>query len=168
VHPISADMQGRRTFLLPLDGSRHSDAAFRWADIMYPKTDEFVVFHGHYESAVPIPFVPIAMPEVGEVAPPVTTTGKPGEQPLWQQVLDKYKNMCSESRRHCRFLHEPYDSTSDLSRRIVDSAREVNANSIVMGHRGLGGLQRLLVGSTTNAVVNISDVTVTVVKAPER
>jgi nucleotide-binding universal stress UspA family protein len=51
---------------------------------------------------------------------------------------------------------------------ILAQARDSNADVIVMGMRGVGGAQRLLLGSTSEEVVGGSTVPVLVVPPPDR
>ncbi len=50
--------------------------------------------------------------------------------------------------------------------RIVEAAEKVGASQIVMGCRGLTGMPRLMVGSQTERVLQLSPIPVTAVKAP--
>ena len=50
------------------------------------------------------------------------------------------------------------------AREIVDDAREVDANVIVMGSRGRGDMAGLLLGSTAHKVIHLSDRPVLVVR----
>lgn len=52
----------------------------------------------------------------------------------------------------------------DPAQLIVESAKRWNCNQIVMGHRGLGGIQGLLLGSVTARVLHLAHVPVTVVR----
>jgi len=52
----------------------------------------------------------------------------------------------------------------DPSEQIMTYADEVKADLIVVGHRGLGGFKRLLLGSTSSEVVKYSNQSVLVVK----
>lgn len=50
--------------------------------------------------------------------------------------------------------------------RIVEAAEKLGASQIVMGCRGLTGLPRLMLGSQTQRVLQLSQIPVTAVKAP--
>jgi len=52
--------------------------------------------------------------------------------------------------------------------RIIEVADEIGAGLIVVGSRGLTGLDSILVGSVAERVVQISRIPVTVVKSPPR
>jgi nucleotide-binding universal stress UspA family protein len=52
----------------------------------------------------------------------------------------------------------------DPARAIVQAARDANCDAIVMGTRGAGALESLLIGSVAYKVLHIADVPVTLVK----
>lgn len=52
--------------------------------------------------------------------------------------------------------------------KIVDHARECNADIIVMGMRGIGGAAKLFLGSTSEDVLKRADVPVLIVPPPNR
>ena len=56
----------------------------------------------------------------------------------------------------------------EAAKEILAQAEDSNADVIVMGMRGVGGAQKLLLGSTSQAVVARSRVPVLVVPPPER
>lgn len=53
---------------------------------------------------------------------------------------------------------------NDAPEAIVAHARSEGCDAIVMGTRGLGALQTMLLGSTTLKVIHLADVPVTVIK----
>jgi nucleotide-binding universal stress UspA family protein len=55
----------------------------------------------------------------------------------------------------------------DAAAEVLDLARRVRADHIVIGSRGLGSVGGLLLGSVSRKVVRQASVPVTVVKAPE-
>jgi len=152
---------GERSYLIPVDGSVHSDNSFKWADKNFPKNDRFVIMHGHFQASyMPMPFTPLPSPPLLNVEP------KEEKEKLehWHKIIDKYQKMCQEAKRTCDFVSIPFRNTTDLSRKIIDTAHDCHATAIVMGPRGISGVQRFFLGSTTNAVLSDSDITVAVVK----
>ncbi len=58
---------------------------------------------------------------------------------------------------------KPYVATGEPAKEIVRLAKDLGANLIVIGSRGLGGVRGALVGSVSRAVMTHSTVPVTVV-----
>jgi nucleotide-binding universal stress UspA family protein len=51
-----------------------------------------------------------------------------------------------------------------VAKTIADVAREEGVGQIVMGTRGLGGVQGLLLGSVATQVIHLAEVPVTLIK----
>lgn len=54
-----------------------------------------------------------------------------------------------------------------IAETILSQADEINADAIVLGSRGLGGVGSLLIGSTSHAVIQSADRTVVTVPSPK-
>ena len=54
--------------------------------------------------------------------------------------------------------------TGQVAKTIAEVAREEGVNQIVMGTRGLGGIQGLLLGSVATQVIHLAEVPVTLIK----
>lgn len=59
---------------------------------------------------------------------------------------------------------KPVLLTGDPAEEIITYARQINAYLIIVGTRGLGRLQRLMLGSVAQALVTNSDIPVVVAK----
>jgi nucleotide-binding universal stress UspA family protein len=114
------------------------------------------VAHGTGASVVAIHvFEPLAL--LGHVEPPVDFAAKEAEvrsvlQDTWCAPLAA-AGVTFESR-----VVEGTPATA-----LVDTAREVNADLIVMGARGLSRVKELLLGSTSTKVLHHAHIPVTVV-----
>jgi nucleotide-binding universal stress UspA family protein len=52
----------------------------------------------------------------------------------------------------------------DATSNIIDFSKKGNYDTIIMGRRGMGQFKQLVLGSTSNKVLNHSDCTVVIVK----
>lgn len=67
-------------------------------------------------------------------------------------------------RKYCDLHPEHLIEEGNVAKCIVDAARALGAETLVMGSRGLGGLDGLLLGSVTHKVLNHAPCTVIVVR----
>jgi len=68
--------------------------------------------------------------------------------------------------RKCSFIPAEYGSVTELTEQICKAAEKTNADTIVMGNRGLSGIPKLLLGSVSASVLNECTCTTTIVKLP--
>jgi len=61
-------------------------------------------------------------------------------------------------------VHEARMAVGEIAQTIVGTAREVGAEQIVMGSRGMSALPSLVLGSNATRVIHLAQVPVTVVK----
>ncbi len=59
---------------------------------------------------------------------------------------------------------KPLARAGQVAKTVVEVAREQGVDQIVMGTRGLGGIQGLLLGSVATQVIHLADVPVTLIK----
>ncbi len=59
---------------------------------------------------------------------------------------------------------KPMAKTGQVAKTIVEVAGEEGVDQIIMGTRGLGGVQGLLLGSVATQVIHLADVPVTLLK----
>jgi nucleotide-binding universal stress UspA family protein len=89
--------------------------------------------------------------------------------PLMQEVHERAKGVITELEHHRIAEEQEVHLTSQIiagnpKREIVELAKKLDTDLIVMGATGLGALSLLLVGSTTAYVVNQAPCNVMVVK----
>lgn len=89
--------------------------------------------------------------------------------PLMQEVHERAKGIITELEHHRIAEEQEVHLTSQIiagnpKREIVELAKKLDTDLIVMGATGLGALSLLLVGSTTAYVVNQAPCNVMVVK----
>jgi nucleotide-binding universal stress UspA family protein len=136
------------SILIAVDGSKHSDAAFDVAtDIAQKYGSQLLVLHVFQGGTGP------------------GTLVSPGYEDdmrsIGQQILNSYEAKVKERdlQNVTMLLQE-----GDASQRIIETAREVKCGLILIGSRGRGSFQELLLGSVSHKVTNHADCPVLVVK----
>jgi nucleotide-binding universal stress UspA family protein len=162
-----------KTILVPTDGSEHAKkAVVLAADIANKYASRMVVLH--ILSADPLPEGLVRMAEAEHITPPrseppiaATPEGKFPTSTLFGQKDDKpeirrfaAEHLLSEAEKiakdkgvkdvHCVI------EDGDPVKEILRHAEEDTTNLIVMGSRGLGDLQGLLMGSVSHKVCQLS------------
>ena len=146
--------------LLAVDGSVCSDAAVKeLAKRPWPSQSEVKVITV-VETPVPVGMEPWAMsPDYFEN---VERTLRQAAQAVLDSTLLKLKTTTD---KELKFSSEIIPGSP--AQVIVDEAESWGAHSIVMGSRGLGIWNRLLLGSVSNAVVHHAKCSVEVVRTPQ-
>ncbi|KAL6853673.1 hypothetical protein ACP4OV_019702 [Aristida adscensionis] len=148
-----------------MDFSPSSKKALRWAtDNLARKGDTLVLLHirhhGRDEAKNALwartgsPLIPLE--ELMD--PPVRQRYDMPEDPEVYETLSdaaRQKEMCVVVKMYW----------GDPREKVCDAVGELNLESLVMGSRGLGQIQRILLGSVTNYVLSNASCPVTVVKS---
>jgi nucleotide-binding universal stress UspA family protein len=101
--------------------------------------------------------VHVPVPAGGKgIAPPVTEVEQPHGAEHLAQAAAATANAAGIDTK-------PYVATGDAAKEIVRLAKDLDANLIIMGSRGFGGVRGVLVGSVSRSVMTHSTVPVTVV-----
>lgn len=142
--------------LCPVDFSRSSEHALRYALAFASSYGaELVLLH---VVEIPVPAFP-AVPGVPEIPPHVTVDVEARAAKELAGLLERtqceYANTRSELVTGRPFL------------KIIDVARDVNVDLIVMGTHGRSGLAHMLIGSVAERVVRKAPCPVLTVKHPE-
>ncbi|GJM92559.1 hypothetical protein PR202_ga09039 [Eleusine coracana subsp. coracana] len=148
-----------------MDFSPSSKKALRWAvDNLLRKGDTLVLLHirhhGREEaknvlwSHTGSPLIPLE--ELME--PPVRQRYDMPEDP---EVFDMLSNV-SRQKELCVVVKMYW---GDPREKVCDAVGELHLEALVMGSRGLGQIQRILLGSVTNYVLSNATCPVTVVKS---
>ena len=148
--PIRPRLQGA-TAVVGVDFSEASVAATRLArDLLEAAEGSLVLVH-------------TALPSGGEQVPP--------DKKTWQHLLREQSRRESEEKLQAfATIHAPGARTTqrltpDLpSVDLCTAARELEADLLVVGTRGLGALRQMLVGSTTERCLRLSSIPVLVTK----
>ncbi len=139
------DMQAFKTILCPVDFSEFSQRAIRYAAAFAQQNHARLIVYHCVPSAMALSGFPEGIPV--------------GWQDWNSRVTDQMENVLSL----CKLYNIDVSSkieTGDASSGILNTAKEVDADLIVMGTHGLSGYEAILMGSVTNKVVHKSTVPV--------
>lgn len=150
-------MHNYKTILVAIDFSQHSGQALQRAKQMAQIYDaELSVIH-----VTEIPTYP--------VLEDIAITGMPG---IWDDELGDKLYKAAQKRLEDLAKQEGIESSfcqviSGIPRvEVIAKAQQINADLIVIGRRGISGLQRLI-GSTADAILHEADCDVLAVKIEE-
>jgi nucleotide-binding universal stress UspA family protein len=148
--------------LVPIDGSEPADKALNLAlDLGEKYRAEIEILN-----VIPpftVPMTPYPMTAVGTAIPPKWAKN------YYKEAKSHSEEMLSEALKGAQDVGKGLKITSKLGEGrpanvIIAEAEEGKFDLIVMGSRGLGGLEELLLGSVSHQVINESKVPVLIVK----
>lgn len=158
-----------KNILVPVDGSKHADKAVRLAGDLAAKygarvTLLHVLLHGRLPDDIRKLSDKPGRPEPGmAVGAGYVEPSEPIE--VLEDIGDKLLARAEEAAKGEGATHIDRIKTGGVAaEEILDNADKVNADMIVMGSRGLGGLKGLLAGSVSYKVQNLAKCTVITVK----
>ncbi|KAI8912366.1 hypothetical protein DFJ77DRAFT_468113 [Powellomyces hirtus] len=148
-----------RIIALALDQSDNSAYAFDWAlaNLINPQTDQVVLLNVRDVVSVPASF--------GLMYMDVTDWIDETEREYMiasHQLLKKYGGQVVRTGAKCRAIALRGDPRDE----ILHKVKEIEANMLVIGSRGMGTLKRTFLGSTSDYCVHHSPVPVVVVRRP--
>ncbi len=144
--------------LVCTDGSKHSLKALEKAAILagVPELEEVAIIHV-YDSAQDKPPLFITSDKQGELVNKIFEEVREERQKILDDAAEYFRRKNIEPRTILADGHPAHT--------IVTVAREQGFDTIVIGSRGYGGLEKILLGSVSNAVVQeAKNCTVIVVK----
>ena len=141
------------SILVPVDGSDNSDRALEFA----------LEIGKRFESDVEILHVASKPVDVFNTTPDTL------EEEHFKRIVLNKQEMLKEALRHASALAPHLTVTTKLlegnpANQILAEADEGNYDLIIMGSRGLGNIQGLLLGSVSRIIINRANVPVTIVK----
>jgi len=139
--------------VIAVDESQNAEKAFEFADKNLPKEDKFIIFHGrpHWAS---IPF-------------PGNSRTKE-EKEKFEGIMNKYEGKCKETNRSCEFVNMWIRSPSEISYWINATVKTSNAKSVIVGERGISGIERVMLGSVSHAILHQSHIPVIIAKSERK
>ncbi|CAH3167550.1 unnamed protein product [Porites evermanni] len=158
---MTEEKQGKkRTVLVAVDGSEHSERAFDWyTKNFYKKDDEILVFHSHEHPSMPAAPYPYGFDFSEGFKQHLAESEKKA-----RDLLESYYKKCQERSVKCRLIKE----TGSPGEAVCKVAKERGVDHVVMGSRGLGTINRALVGSVSDYCLHHAHVPVSVVPPPNR
>ena len=142
--------------LVAVDGSEHAAKATDTGIALARKFDAALIFlsvYKHY-SRLESTHSLVRAREVPE----------PPDETLGALAKDTAERAAAYAREHGVAQVEAYSKRGPIARTIVDVARERRADVVVMGRRGLGDIEGLLLGSVSHKVCSLADCTCITVK----
>jgi nucleotide-binding universal stress UspA family protein len=142
-----------QSILVPVDGSDNSNRALEFA----------IEIGKRFEAEIEILHVASKPVDV------FNTTPDEIEEEHFNRLVDNKQSMLKEALRYASALAPHLEVTVKLQKgntanKILAEADEGNFDLIVMGSRGLGNIQGLLLGSISRIIINRASVPVTIVK----
>ncbi|KAJ3117847.1 hypothetical protein HDU96_005224 [Phlyctochytrium bullatum] len=165
----------RRVVCVAVDSSKYSAHALNWAlnNLIHPAGDE-----GHEDQVVLLNCRPFTLPgpffsNVGDIAGDFTST--PYDNPEWidkvdeqgriesHDLLKRYGAQVLSRNVACRAIALRGDPREEIAAKV----RELKADVLVVGTRGMGTFKRAIFGSVSDYLLHHCDCTVIVPKMDE-
>lgn len=148
-----------RRIVLAVDGSAPSERAVEvCADLAASLGAEVTVIHVMVD---PVMVVPPVAPTEAMVAPPLLTDAALREaEAAGQEILAR----ALAALRAKGVAATPRQARGPVGQRVVEAAKEIRADLIVLGSRGHGRLEELLLGSVSDAVARHAPCSVLIVR----
>eukprot|EP01089_Gocevia_fonbrunei_P019720 TRINITY_DN7075_c0_g1_i1.p1 TRINITY_DN7075_c0_g1~~TRINITY_DN7075_c0_g1_i1.p1 ORF type:complete len:161 (+),score=8.15 TRINITY_DN7075_c0_g1_i1:86-568(+) len=146
--------------LFAVDAGEIAETAFDWACKNLPPKARFVIVHGEAQESEVV--------TLGENIIHLQTRYTPSKNPSDDSVLQKYKLLCAQNNRKCRFASIKYANTSDLGASICAIAKHIQANSVLCGSRRHGPVGRTIFGSTSASILQECNCPITIFPAKRK
>lgn len=144
----------RRTVMLAMDGSKHSQYAFQWyIENLHKKTDDVIMVYCTENFHLP--------------SSALVGAGDNSIHDLYhahaEHVKEVFKDIDDLAKKH-KITHKLEHITGYPGASIVKAAEEQRAGMIICGSRGMGLIRRTILGSVSDYVLHHAHIPVIVVK----
>ncbi|RHZ74816.1 hypothetical protein Glove_219g163 [Diversispora epigaea] len=154
-----ADSNTTRVVVIAIDQSNYSHFAFDWAvkNFLRKESDLVVLVNVRPISMTPVPYaMGPKYPQFNEIIISIDDQKKEESNTLLQEFASKLKAE--------KFTYKAIAMQGDARDVIVRKVSELNADSLILGSRGLGVMKRMLLGSVSDHCVHNCHCTVIIVR----
>jgi nucleotide-binding universal stress UspA family protein len=134
--------------LVPVDGSENSLRALKTAVFLSSKTEVQLTALNVMENP---PTVYLQSPTTYFQSPKMSTDMIDNNKQESETILEKCKDIAN---RNGIKIQTVLMEGGDAAPKIIQYSEKENFDTIIMGHSGISGLKRMLLGSVSNQVVN--------------
>ena len=150
-----------KKILLPIDGSKYSKIATRYAaNVAKKNNSKITILHVmtvHFPS--PPHCEPIEIDDLESVTIEIKHS---------TEIKDRAIKIVNETKKILNTMNISYDTEyylfGNIPEIIVDTAREENFDLIIMGHKGLTGIKHAMLGSVAERVCHIAPCPVLIIR----
>jgi len=140
-----------KTLVIAVDGSEESGLAFKFALEISQPSDKLKIIHGDY------------------IEVEYNSDSSVYEAMANNKLFEKLAAECKDKNRNCLFEQRKFaGNINALNKGICQYAMNNNANSLIVGSRGLSAPKRLFLGSLSSYLVQNCPCSVTVIKKPNQ
>lgn len=145
--------------LVAIDGSSDSDRAFSWAVRTLPRHDKLLLVYG--TRRVPLPGLEMTLLERRSAVEHQLRLRRKA-----RALAQHYARRCAEEGMECYFQRVEYWGPNDLATQICRAADVHEARTVIAGSRGLGAMQRFVLGSVSTGLLHHCHPTVVIAREP--
>lgn len=136
--------------LVPVDGSENSLRALNTAVFLSTRTELQLTALNVMETP---PTIYLQTPTVYLQSPKISKDLLNSYKRQSQAILEKCKNIANKNRIKIQTV---LMEGGDAAHKIIQYSQKENFDTIIMGHSGISGFKKMLLGSVSNKVLNLT------------